>query len=256
MTEQAHEQAHEQTHEQTMERAVQPLLSARGITAGYGKRRVLSGVDVHVAPGEVVGVLGHNGAGKTTLLKTLVRMVPLVSGEIEFLGERVERLSSVTMVRRGMSITPAERPIFRDLTVTENLELGASGISDKHEIKRRMAEVFEVFPVLADRTASVAGRFSGGQQRQLSLGIALMAHPRIMLLDEPSLGISPAVVEATFRTIRELAQTRSMSVLVVEQNVKAVTAVADRVYVLRNGAIVLEETGAQAQRRESWWDLF
>lgn len=242
--------------DQILDRSTQPLLAGRGITAGYGKRRVLSDVSVYVAPGEVVGVLGHNGAGKTTLLKTLMRIVPLTSGEIEFQGERVDRVSSVQMVRRGMSMTPAELPIFRDLRVDQNLELGASGISDKNEIRHRMEEVFQVFPVLADRRAAIAGRFSGGQQRQLSLGIALMARPRLMMLDEPSLGISPAVVEATFRTIRDLAQERSMSVLVVEQNVQAITAIADRVYVLRNGSIVLEESGADAQHRQSWWDLF
>jgi len=236
--------------------AVQPLLSGRGLTAGYGKRRVLSDVSVHVAPGEVVGVLGHNGAGKTTLLKTLMRIVPLTAGGIEFRGEHVERASSVKMVRRGMSMTPAEHPIFRDLTIDQNLELGASGVSDRNEIRSRMEEVFGVFPILADRRTDIAGRFSGGQQRQLSLGIALMAHPRLMMLDEPSLGISPAVVESTFRTIRDLAQERSMSVLIVEQNVKALTAIADRVYVLRNGSIVLEESGKDARQRDVWWDLF
>lgn len=238
------------------EAPVQPLLSGRGITAGYGKRRVLSDVSVHVAAGEVVGVVGHNGAGKTTLLKTLMRMVPLGSGAIEFQGERVDRATSVQMVRRGMSMTPAEHPIFRDLTIDQNLELGACGITDRSEIHSRMEEVFTVFPILADRRTHIAGRFSGGQQRQLSLGIALMAHPKLMLLDEPSLGISPAVVGATFRTIRDLAQQRSMSVLVVEQNVKALTAVADRVYVLRNGSIVLEESGQDARERDVWWDLF
>src|SRR3954451_14420938 len=240
----------------TTARAVQPLLAGRGITAGYGKRRVLSDVSVHVAPGEVVGVLGHNGAGKTTLLKALIRIVPLTAGEVEFEGARVEKVSSVQMVRRGMSLTPAEHPIFRDLTIDQNLELGASGLSDRTEIRSRMQEVFEVFPILADRRTDIAGRFSGGQQRQLSLGIALMAHPKLMMLDEPSLGISPAVVGATFRTIRNLAQERSMSVLVVEQNVKALTAIADRVYVLRNGSIVLEESGEDARQRDVWWDLF
>ncbi|GAB6986551.1 ABC transporter ATP-binding protein [Nocardioides pyridinolyticus] len=233
-----------------------PLLAASGITAGYGKRRVLHGVDLEVRPGEVVGVLGHNGAGKTTLLKALVRIQPLVSGTVEFLGEPVTKVSSVQMVRRGMSITPAETPIFRELTVDQNLELGASGIRDRAEVRRRMDDVFNVFPILAERRATLAGRFSGGQQRQLSIGIALMAEPKLMLLDEPSLGISPAVVGSTFNTIRELAASRGTSVLVVEQNVKAVTAVADRVYVLRNGEIVLEESGDDARRREVWWDLF
>jgi branched-chain amino acid transport system ATP-binding protein len=232
------------------------LLSARNLVAGYGKRRVLSDVSIEVKSGEVVGVLGHNGAGKTTLLKTLMRIVPLDQGEITFLDEPVTKVPSVQMVRRGMSITPAEKPIFRDLTVLQNLELGASGIKDKTEIRQRMEEVFAVFPVLADRRGATAGRFSGGQQRQLSLGIALMAHPKLMMLDEPSLGISPAVVGSTFSTIRDLARERNMSVLIVEQNVKAVTAIVDRVYVLRNGSIVLEETGAEAQQREVWWDLF
>lgn len=232
------------------------LLRAKGLVAGYGKRRVLSDVSLHVSAGEVVGVLGHNGAGKTTLLKTLMRIVPLMEGEIEFLGAPVNRVSSVQMVHQGMSMTPATTPIFRDLTVQQNLELGAMSVKDRAEISRRMDEVFEVFPILADRRTAIAGRFSGGQQRQLSLGIALMAHPKLMLLDEPSLGISPAVVGTTFDTIRELARERDMSVLVVEQNVKAVTAIADRVYVLRNGSIVLEETGAEAQQREVWWDLF
>lgn len=232
------------------------LLSARGVTAGYGKQRVLSDVSIHVDAGEVVGVLGHNGAGKTTLLKTLMRMVPLTAGEIEFRGELVQRRSSVDMVRQGMSITPAETPIFRDLKVVQNLELGATHVRDKAEIRRRMDEVFAVFPVLAERREAIAGRFSGGQQRQLSLGIALMAYPKLMLLDEPSLGISPAVVESTFKTIKSLASERDMSVLVVEQNVKALTAIVDRVYVLRNGAIVLEETGEEAQNRDVWWDLF
>lgn len=240
----------------TMASTVQPLLAGRGITAGYGKRRVLSDVSVHVSPGEVVGVLGHNGAGKTTLLKALMRIVPLTSGEVEFQGKRVEKVSSVQMVRRGMSMTPAEHPIFRDLRIDQNLELGASGVSDRNEIRARMQEVFEVFPILADRRNEIAGRFSGGQQRQLSLGIALMGHPDLMMLDEPSLGISPAVVDSTFRTIRTLAQERSMSVLVVEQNVKALTEIADRVYVLRNGSIVLEESGDDARQRAVWWDLF
>jgi len=209
---------------------VASLLIATGITAGYGKQQVLSDVSIRIAPGEVVGVLGHNGAGKTTLLKALIRMVPLTAGSVEFQGRPVTKLSSVQMVRAGMSITPATTPIFRDLTVFQNLELGASGIK--------------------------AGRFSGGQQRQLSLGIALMAHPQLMLLDEPSLGISPAVVEKTFATIKELAKARDMSVLIVEQNVKAITSIVDRVYVLRNGSIVLEESGAEAQQRKIWWDLF
>ena len=139
---------------------VTSLLVASGITAGYGKQQVLSDVSLRIAPGEVVGVIGHNGAGKTTLLKALARMVPLTAGSVEFLGRPVNRLSSVQVVRAGMSITPATTPIFRDLTVAQNLELGASGIKDRAEVQRRMDEVVVIFPILGDRMASIAGRFS------------------------------------------------------------------------------------------------
>jgi branched-chain amino acid transport system ATP-binding protein len=232
------------------------LLAAEDVTAGYGKTQALNGVSLHVRPGEVVGVLGHNGAGKTTLLKCLFRLVPLRQGSVVFGGESLSKRTNVDAVRRGMSFTPAEKPIFRDLTVRQNLELGAHATRDRSDLGRRIEEVFELFPVLAERQQELAGKFSGGQQRQLSLGIALMARPKLMLLDEPSLGISPAVVQRTFATIRDLARERGTSVLIVEQNVPAVTRVADRVYVLRNGSMVLEETGEQAARRESWWHLF
>ena len=232
------------------------LLEARGLIAGYGKNQVLSDVNVHISAGEVVGVLGHNGAGKTTLLKCLFRLHALRAGEVTFDDESLVRCTNVDTVRKGMSFTPAEKPIFRDLTVRQNLELGANSVRDKTEIRQRTEEVLQIFPVLSDRMDDLAGKFSGGQQRQLSLGIALMARPRLMMLDEPSLGISPAIVTKTFATIRELAKDHGMSVLIVEQNVPAVTEVADRVYVLRNGSIVLEESGEQASQREVWWDLF
>lgn len=232
------------------------LLSATGLIAGYGKRRVISDVSLHIDRGEVVGVLGHNGAGKTTLLKSLLRLVPLSGGDIEFLGVHINEATSVETVRMGMSFTPAETPIFRDLTVRENLELGAYGVRDRAEVRNRIDEVVQIFPIFGDRPQEIAGRFSGGQQRQLSLGIALMARPQLMLLDEPSLGISPAVVASTFTTIKDLVRERGTSVLIVEQNVKAVARIADRVYVLRNGSIVLEESGMEAEQRSDWWDLF
>jgi branched-chain amino acid transport system ATP-binding protein len=245
-----------QTGDSGVHLETEPLLAASHVTAGYGKTQVLSDVSLQVHPGEVVGILGHNGAGKTTLLKCLFRLLPLREGEVVFGGQSLSRRSSVETVRAGMSFTPSEKPIFRDLTVGQNLELGAHALRDRSDFRERLDEVLEIFPVLADRQQEIAGKFSGGQQRQLSLAIALMARPRLMLLDEPSLGISPAVVSKTFSTIRDLARGRGMSVLIVEQNVPAVTAIADRVYVLRNGSMVLEETGEQARGREVWWDLF
>lgn len=235
---------------------VSSILQAKGITAGYGKRRVLTNVDIHVEPGEIVGVLGHNGAGKTTLLKCLFRMLPVEGGQIEFQGHNINKSTSVKSAASGMSFTPSERPIFRDLTVLQNLELGAHALKDRSAMGDRLAEIIEIFPILGERKAQLAGRFSGGQQRQLSLGMALMVQPELMLLDEPSLGISPAVVNHTFEIIRNLAKERGTAVLIVEQNVKAVTAIADRVYVLRHGEMVLEESGQQARERTEWWHLF
>ena len=232
------------------------LLEVSDVTAGYNKRRVVTGVSLHVKPGEVVGVLGHNGAGKTTMLKCIFRMQPIESGDIAFNGESITKSSSVKSVSGGMSFTPSERPIFRDLTVQQNLELGAHSVRDRGAIKERIEGVIELFPMLGERRSELAGRFSGGQQRQLSIAMALMVQPKLMLLDEPSLGISPAVVEKTFATIRELATERGMSVLIVEQNVKAMTTIADRVYVLRHGEIVLEESGDAARERTEWWHLF
>lgn len=233
-----------------------PLLSVVGATSGYGQRRVLSDVQLNILPGEIVGVVGHNGAGKTTLLKTIFRIQPLTSGDIEFDGSSLRRSSNVDVVRRGISFTPAEHPVFRDLTVGENLELGAFTVRSRRDKRERRDQVLDIFSILAERSDQLAGTLSGGQQRQLSLGIALMARPRLMLLDEPSLGISPAVVERTFNTIHQLARDDGMSVLLVEQNVRAAAKIVDRVYVLRNGSIVLEESGEDAARRDHWWDLF
>ena len=235
---------------------VKNLLSTKGLTAGYGKRRVITNIDLHVLPGEIVGILGHNGAGKTTLLKSVFRMLPIDAGVIEFRGVSINKSTSVKTAASGMSYTPAERAIFRDLTVTQNLELGAHALKERGKLGERMDEVMAIFPILGERKSQLAGRFSGGQQRQLSLGMALMLHPELMLLDEPSLGISPAVVNSTFQTIRDLTKERGTSVLIVEQNVKAVTTIADRVYVLRSGEMVLEETGEQARQRTEWWHLF
>lgn len=239
-----------------MDTTNEKVLDVTAVTAGYGKRRVLTNVSLNVSAAEIVGVVGHNGAGKTTLLKCIFRMNPIDRGTIIFRDQEISRKSSTHSVSVGMSFTPAERPIFRDLTVLENLELGAHSLKSRSEVRARMDEVVQIFPILGERQSQLAGRFSGGQQRQLSLAMALMVSPRLMLLDEPSLGISPTVVEATFKTIKDLARERGMSVLIVEQNVKAMTQIADRVYVLRNGEMVLEESAQQANARTDWWSLF
>ena len=231
-------------------------LFVEGLFAGYGKREVLFDVKLHVDPGAVVGVVGHNGAGKTTLLKSIFRSIPIDRGIIRFDVHDLTKKSSPFVVQKGISFTPASLPIFRDLTVLENLELGAFSLKKRSTYRERLDEVVQVFPILSDRLKETAGRFSGGQQRQLSIAMALMTNPRLMLLDEPSLGISPSVVQKTFQVIRDLSRERNSSVLVVEQNVKAMTKIADRIYVLRNGQVVLEESREQALARTDWWSLF
>jgi branched-chain amino acid transport system ATP-binding protein len=232
------------------------LLSAENLVAGYLKRRVLLDVSISVARGEVVAVLGHNGAGKTTMLKGIFGLIPLNAGRVAFEGRNATGRSYVENVRAGMSFMPAEAPVFRDLTVRENLELGAFTVANPAARAQRMATVFEMFEILAERQNQTAGTLSGGEQRMLSLGISLMAGPKLLLLDEPSLGIAPALVERIFDHIRSLAAERGLGVLLVEQNVRGALRIADRAYFMRAGRIILEETGQQALSREQWWNLF
>ncbi len=238
------------------ETAVASVLEVDELVASYGKRHVLHGVSLNVAPGEIVTVLGHNGAGKTTLLKTIFGLVPLQGGRIRLDGRDATRDSHMSHVRHGMSFVPAEAAIFRDLTVLENLQLGAYTVSDSTVREQRLTRALELFPVLGDRASQIAGTLSGGQQRMLSLGISLMTGPKLMLLDEPSLGIAPGLVQQIFERIRELTQSDQLSVLVVEQNVRAVLPVADRAYFMRAGNLILEEAADVALARGRWWDLF
>ncbi len=233
-----------------------PILEARQLDSGYQRRQVLYNVSLIVGAGEVVAVLGHNGAGKTTLLKTLIGFIPLLGGSIWFDGKDRTGESYTEKVRAGMSYTSAEAPVFRDLTVRDNLELGGFTAPDGQERISRMHQVFGLFPILEERQRQHAGTLSGGQQRMLSLGMAIMARPKLMLLDEPSLGLSPAIVQSILQQIRQFAQEDGMSVLLVEQNVRAALRIADRAYFMRTGDIILEEDSGTALARGSWWDLF
>jgi branched-chain amino acid transport system ATP-binding protein len=236
--------------------ADEPLLAVAGIRAGYGRREVLHDVSLHVGRGEIVTVLGHNGAGKTTMLRAIFGMTPLRGGRIAFDGADSSHASNVDNVRRGMTFTPAEAPIFRDLTVGENLDLGAFTVTDAGVRRQRRERVLELFPILEERRAQLAGTLSGGQQRMLSLGIALMAGPQLMLLDEPSLGIAPSLVQQIFGRIKHLSENEGLAVLIVEQNVRAALPIVDRAYFMRAGNIILEESGEAALARDHWWDLF
>jgi branched-chain amino acid transport system ATP-binding protein len=232
------------------------LLAVENLAVDYGKRQVLHGVSLRVMPGEIVTMLGHNGAGKTTLLRSAFGLVPVRDGKISVRGRDVTKATTLARVRAGISFTPAEKPIFPDLTIRKNLELGAFTVSDEKVKTERLDRVHDLFPQLAERSRSVAGTLSGGQQRMLAISIALMSGAKLMLLDEPSLGIAPSLVQEIFQRIRELREVERLAVLLVEQDVRPALRVADRAYFLRSGEVIFEASAEDALARGEWWDLY
>lgn len=231
------------------------VLTIEGVETGYRNRPVVYDTTLRVGPGEIVALLGHNGAGKTTTIKTAFGMLRPAKGKVSLRGIDVTGASCATHVRLGMSYTPAERFVFSDLAVEVNLRLGALGVtSDLRE--QRLDRVMELFPILRERAQQDAGTFSGGQQRILSVGMALMSDPQVMLFDEPSLGVSPAITHQILSTLRHLADNEGKSVLLVEQNVGHALRESDRVYVMRSGRVILESDADEMRRREHYWDLF
>jgi branched-chain amino acid transport system ATP-binding protein len=233
-----------------------PLLRVESLATGYRAKQVVFGVSLEIGAGEIVGLMGHNGAGKTTTLRAVFGLLPVWQGRVSLEGEPIERTSSAERVRRGLALVPQERFVFADLSVAENLDLGAFSVSDARVARERRDKVLALLPVLAERRRQRAGTLSGGEQRMLSLGMALMMQPRLLLLDEPSLGLSPLLVERIMGTIARIAREERVTVLLVEQNVRQALAIADRVYILRTGRLILEEGAAAMAARGEWWDLF
>lgn len=212
-----------------------PLLAVSGLTVSYGAIRAVRGIDLAMEAGEVVALLGANGAGKSTTLKAIVGLVPS-SGEISFAGSSLRGLPTERIVTRGITMVPEGRRVFPSLTVLENLTLGAAAARDARSAPRNRAEVFDLFPILAERRHQAAGTLSGGQQQQLAIARALMSEPRLILLDEPSLGLAPQIVDGIFELIARLKQA-GQTILLVEQNVASALDIADRAYVMANGII-------------------
>ena len=215
------------------------LLRVKGLTVHYGKAIAVDNVSLEVAEGSVVSIIGANGAGKTTIMKALSGLTPLTSGEIVFLDQRVDRMSPPDIVKLGIVHIPEGRRLFPYLTVLSNLKLGASLRKDKDGIKKDMDEVFEHFPILRDRRNQKAGTLSGGEQQMLAIGRGLMAKPKLLLMDEPSLGLAPILVDELVPVIKNINQ-RGISVLLVEQNIPLVLRVANRGYAIQVGKVVLE----------------
>jgi len=217
------------------------MLSVKGLRAGYGKIEVLHDVDMAIEPGQIVTLIGANGAGKTTLLKTVSGLIRPTAGTIAFEGTNIARRPAHKIVALGMSHVPEGRAILKRMTVLDNLRMGAYVRSDA-EIGRDIDKVFERFPVLGERRDQMAATLSGGEQQMLAIGRALIARPRLLLLDEPSLGLAPKFVTRIFLTLREL-KSEGKTILLVEQNARQALQVADFAYVMERGRIVLSGTG-------------
>jgi len=220
------------------------LLELRGVEVAYGDLPALRGVSVSVEAGETLSVVGANGAGKTTMLRVISGLMRPRAGQILFDGERLDSLPSHAIVGRGVVQVPEGRKIFPSLTVLENLELGSYVAAAKARRREGLEHVFTLFPRLKERERQAAGTMSGGEQQMLAIGRALMARPRLLMLDEPSLGLAPIIVKEIFRIIGEINRLGT-TVLLVEQNTRQALALSQRGYVLENGRVVLEGSGAE-----------
>lgn len=224
------------------------LLRVGELVVRYGPIVAVRGVSLRVEQGEIVALLGANGAGKSTLLNAIAGLVPTAEGRIVFRGEEIQRLPAEQIVHRGIALTPEGRRVFPRLSVADNLRLGAVPQRDREAVEKAKERVYELFPILRERGHQMAGTLSGGQQQMLAIGRSLMAGPTLLLLDEPSLGLAPILVDQIFDLIVRLRR-EGMTILLVEQNVHRSLEIADRAYVLANGQ--LEREGPAAELRAS-----
>lgn len=226
------------------------MLSLRGVHAGYGNIRALQGVSLEISAGEIVTLIGANGAGKTTTLMTISGMLRPTQGEIIFFASPLHTLRPDQIVDLGISQVPEGRRIFPRLTVLENLDMGAFLRTDKAGVATDLEYVFELFPILADRRYQEAGTLSGGEQQMLAISRALMARPRLLLLDEPSMGLAPRVIKHIFAIIKRINVEQKTTIFFVEQNAHLALKVAQRGYVMENGSLILSDTAEKLLANE------
>lgn len=216
------------------------MLRVEELITGYGKKQVVNGLSLTLAQGEVVALIGHNGAGKSTLLKAIFGLIPIWQGQVFLDGKPVAKPKPREWLRAGVAYVPQGNRVFTDLTVAENLEMGGITLPKKQQLKEGMERVFELFPALKDRLKQRAGTLSGGEKQMLALGNALIVSPRLLLLDEPSLGLAPLLISEALGRIKQISRDNGVTVLIVEQKVREVLKIADRVVVLRNGRVSFE----------------
>jgi len=215
------------------------MLKVTDINVYYGVIHALKGVSFKLEEGEIVALIGANGAGKSTLLNTISGLLPVTAGKIEYLEEDISNMAPQMIVRKGIVQVPEGRKIFPSMTVMENLEMGAYSVDDRKQIFEKMDEMFQKFPILGKRSKQLGGTLSGGEQQMLAIARGLMAKPKLILLDEPSMGLAPVLVEQIFDIIQDINQ-HGTSVLLVEQNAQMALLIANRAYVLETGSVILE----------------
>lgn len=221
------------------------MLKIENLHVAYGGIRALQGISLEVPEGKIIALLGANGAGKSTTLRTIMGIVKPTDGQIELEGESLLGLKSFQVVMKGIALVPEGRRVFSNLTVKENLALGAYTRKDKEEIQAIIEEVYDLFPRLKERHKQSAGTLSGGEQQMLALGRALMSKPRLLMIDEPSLGLAPVLSQDVLSKLTELNQKRNQTVLLIEQNARAALSIADYAYILETGQIELEGPAAE-----------
>ncbi|MBM3363010.1 MAG: ABC transporter ATP-binding protein [Betaproteobacteria bacterium] len=222
----------------------QTLLKVKGLKVAYGGIEAVKGVDLEVRAGELVTLIGSNGAGKTSTMKAITGSLPLVNGDIEYLGQSIRGKGAWDLVEQGLAMVPEGRGVFTRMTITENLLMGAYVRSDKAAIDEDLGRVFALFPRLKERRDQLAGTMSGGEQQMLAMGRALMSRPKVLLLDEPSMGLSPIMVDKIFEVVRDV-YAQGVTILLVEQNASRALNIADRAYVMESGLLTM--TGPAAQ---------
>ena len=214
------------------------LLKITGLQVAYGGINAVKGVDLHVNEGELVTLIGSNGAGKTTTMKAITGSLPLAGGDIEYLGKSIKGKGAWDLVKDGLAMVPEGRGVFARMTIIENLQMGAYIRTDKPEIAADMEKMFTIFPRLRERKDQLAGTMSGGEQQMLAMGRALMSRPKVLLLDEPSMGLSPIMVDKIFEVVKDVSG-QGVTILLVEQNASRALSIADRGYVMESGSVTM-----------------
>ena len=227
------------------------LLQISGLAAGYGAKTVISDVSFGLEQGQILALLGHNGAGKTTTLRAVMGLLPLRAGSVAFDGKPIDRLDVSARVALGLRLLPEGRGIFPDLSVTENIDVVAARNASGPAMFGT-ADVYRLFPMLEERRGVRAGSLSGGQQQMLALALAILGSPRCLLLDEPSIGLAPNLVERLFQQVHDLCKSHAMTAILVEQNVAAAMQIADRVIIMNNGQIVFDGAPEEARASNVW----